>query len=173
MLRHYTSIAETGISFKDRKSQRASLTVTDAEVKAALPPTRLGLRSTMSTAPATPVDLRSYSRKGVTTQVGSNLSGSNVERRSSTSISTGSGYCEIPSYMSDKQIQRIANDPIASLKAEFLKSTRFCLELNWPLQLILKSSAMPAHDINIITGGLNVKLVTSTDRRSKSLHHAK
>jgi len=116
MLRHYTSIAETGMSFKDRKSQRASLTVTDAEVQAALPPTRFGLRSTMSTP--TQVDLRSYSRKGVTTQVGSNLSGSKVERRSS---STGSGYAEIPSYMSDKQIQRIANDPIASLKAEFLK----------------------------------------------------
>jgi hypothetical protein len=127
MLRHYTSIAETGISFKDRKSQRASLTVTDAEVQAALPPTRLGMRSTMSTAPPTQVDLRSYSRKGVTTQVGSNLSGSNVERRSST-ISTGFGYCEIPSYMSDKQIQRIANDPIASLKAEFLKNACFCFD---------------------------------------------
>ncbi|CAG5108170.1 Oidioi.mRNA.OKI2018_I69.chr1.g3667.t1.cds [Oikopleura dioica] len=80
MLRHYTSIAETGVSFKDRKAQRSSMTVTDAEVQAALPPTRLGLRSTMSIP--TQVDSRSYSRKGQTTQVGSNLTGSNVEKRS-------------------------------------------------------------------------------------------
>ena len=113
MLRHYTSIAETGVSFKDRKAQRSSMTVTDAEVQAALPPTRLGLRSTMSIP--TQVDLRSYSRKGQTTQVGSNLTGSNVEKRSA-SYTVSSGYSEIPSYMSDKQIQRIANDPIASLK---------------------------------------------------------
>lgn len=123
MLNHYSNIgsASSGSSFKDRKSKRGALTVTDAEVQAAMPRTRLQLREQLvdkgelrkrssdfhqyEATRASQVDLRySTSRSTPATKVGSNLS------------EYGCVETSLPSFMSDKQLSRLANDPIASLK---------------------------------------------------------
>ena len=45
MLRHYNTIGQvSGDSYKDRKAKRGNLVVTDAEIQAAMPKTRLQLR---------------------------------------------------------------------------------------------------------------------------------
>ena len=48
MLAHYNGVGSvTTSSYKERKQKRGSLTVTDAEVQAAMPKTRLQLRESM------------------------------------------------------------------------------------------------------------------------------
>ena len=121
------------MSWKDKKSKRGSLAVSDAEVQAAMPKTRLQLREKMvndgvlSRNRTSLVDLRSTSsRNKLPTQIGSSLSRTENRptgkprtfffgKNSEFSRRVCSGY-EVPSYMSDKQKQRIANDPIRALK---------------------------------------------------------
>ena len=105
--------------------------MSDAEVQAAMPKTRLQLREKMvndgvlSRNRTSLVDLRSTSsRNKLPTQIGSSLSRTENRPTGKRKIFGGnseisrricSGY-EVPSYMSDKQKQRIANDPIRALK---------------------------------------------------------
>ena len=124
LLRHYQSAQINTVSWKERKSKRGSLSVSDAEVAAAIPKTRLQLREKMMNdgviardRTADKIDLRSTSsRYKAPTQVGSNLK--SVERGTS-----------IPSYMSDKQMQRIADDPIRSIKYDS-KLAQFGSDMN-------------------------------------------
>jgi len=114
LLRHYQSAQINTVSWKERKSKRGTLSVSEAEVQAAMPKTRLQLREKMMndgviTRDRTTADLRSSSsRYKAPTQVGSNLK----------SVETNSNRpgTSVPSYMSDKQLQRIADDPVRSMK---------------------------------------------------------
>ena len=95
------------VSWKDRKAKRPSCAVTDAEVQAAMPKTRLQLTNQLrNDGVLRPrVDLRSTtSRSKPPTQIGSNL----------RSSSASSIY--LPSSMSDKSLVRLAADPVRSLK---------------------------------------------------------
>ena len=107
MLQHYNNVKINEVSWKDRKAKRPSIAVTDAEVQAAMPKTRLQLTNQLRNDGVLPkVDLRSTtSRMKPATQVGSNLRG----RPSSATVS-------LPSSMSDKSMVRLASDPIRSLK---------------------------------------------------------
>lgn len=104
MLAHYNNVRIQEVSWKDRKAKRPSVAVTDAEVQAAIPKTRLQLTNQLRNDGVLPqADLRSTtSSYKPPTQIGSNL-------RPKSAVS-------LPSSMSDKSLLRLASDPIRSLK---------------------------------------------------------
>ena len=105
LLNHYNSVKITEVSWKDRKAKRPSVAVTDAEVQAAIPKTRLQLTNQLRNDGVLPqIDLRSTSsRFRAPTSVGSNL-----RRESTVSLPT--------THMSDKNLARLAKDPVRSIK---------------------------------------------------------
>ena len=105
LLNHYNSVKITEVSWKDRKAKRPSVAVTDAEVQAAIPKTRLQLTNQLRNDGVLPqIDLRSTtSRFKAPTSVGSNL-----RRESAVSLPT--------THMSDKNLARLAKDPVRSIK---------------------------------------------------------